>query len=25
SYLNGVMPPTQSFAPDPKYVSSKAL
>ncbi|KAL0978466.1 hypothetical protein UPYG_G00170820 [Umbra pygmaea] len=21
SYLNGVMPPTQSFAPDPKYVS----
>uniref|UniRef100_A0A8C6EG92 ERBB receptor feedback inhibitor 1 n=1 Tax=Microcebus murinus TaxID=30608 RepID=A0A8C6EG92_MICMU len=23
SYLNGVMPPTQSFAPDPKYVSSK--
>lgn len=22
SYLNGVMPPTQSFAPDPKYVSS---
>ncbi|XP_050787787.1 ERBB receptor feedback inhibitor 1 [Gopherus flavomarginatus] len=24
-YLNGVMPPTQSFAPDPKYVSSKAL
>ncbi|CAH2319897.1 ERBB receptor feedback inhibitor 1 [Pelobates cultripes] len=25
SYLNGVMPPTQSFAPDPKYVSSKAF
>uniref|UniRef100_A0A670J7H8 ERBB receptor feedback inhibitor 1 n=1 Tax=Podarcis muralis TaxID=64176 RepID=A0A670J7H8_PODMU len=25
SYLNGIMPPTQSFAPDPKYVSSKAL
>ncbi|XP_053307355.1 ERBB receptor feedback inhibitor 1 [Spea bombifrons] len=25
SYLYGVMPPTQSFAPDPKYVSSKAL
>ncbi|KAJ7306501.1 hypothetical protein JRQ81_009856 [Phrynocephalus forsythii] len=25
SYFNGVMPPTQSFAPDPKYVSSKAL
>ncbi|XP_075406746.1 ERBB receptor feedback inhibitor 1 [Tenrec ecaudatus] len=25
SYLNGVMPPTQSFAPDPKYVSYKAL
>ncbi|XP_004455796.1 ERBB receptor feedback inhibitor 1 [Dasypus novemcinctus] len=25
SYLNGVMPPTQSFAPDPKYVSNKAL
>lgn len=25
SYLNGVMPPTQSFAPDPKYVSSNAL
>nr|XP_056721044.1 ERBB receptor feedback inhibitor 1 [Euleptes europaea] len=24
-YINGVMPPTQSFAPDPKYVSSKAL
>ncbi|KAG7472851.1 hypothetical protein MATL_G00113400 [Megalops atlanticus] len=24
SYLNGVMPPTQSFAPNPKYVS-KAL
>lgn len=23
SYLNGVMPPTQSFAPDPKYVSSE--
>ncbi|MBN3323281.1 ERRFI inhibitor, partial [Atractosteus spatula] len=21
TYLNGVMPPTQSFAPDPKYVS----
>ncbi|KAH0619388.1 hypothetical protein JD844_019439, partial [Phrynosoma platyrhinos] len=25
SYLHGVMPPTQSFAPDPKYVSVKAL
>ncbi|XP_063001535.1 ERBB receptor feedback inhibitor 1 [Elgaria multicarinata webbii] len=25
SYLHGVMPATQSFAPDPKYVSSKAL
>ncbi|XP_069774762.1 ERBB receptor feedback inhibitor 1a [Narcine bancroftii] len=25
AYLNGVMPPTRSFAPDPKYVSSKAL
>ncbi|KAM6435582.1 ERBB receptor feedback inhibitor 1 isoform 1-T2 [Liasis olivaceus] len=25
AYLHGVMPPTQSFAPDPKYVSSKAL
>lgn len=25
SYLNGVMPPTQSFAPDPKYVSNKGL
>lgn len=25
SYLNGIMPPTQSFAPDPKYVSVKAL
>ncbi|XP_028663235.1 ERBB receptor feedback inhibitor 1a [Erpetoichthys calabaricus] len=25
SYLNGVMPPTQSFAPDPKYMSAKAL
>ncbi|XP_069467023.1 ERBB receptor feedback inhibitor 1 [Ambystoma mexicanum] len=24
-YLNGVMPPTQSFAPDPKYVSVKGL
>ncbi|XP_053137395.1 ERBB receptor feedback inhibitor 1 [Hemicordylus capensis] len=24
-YLNGIMPPTQSFAPDPNYVSSKAL
>uniref|UniRef100_A0A8D0DW35 ERBB receptor feedback inhibitor 1 n=1 Tax=Salvator merianae TaxID=96440 RepID=A0A8D0DW35_SALMN len=24
-YLNGIMPPTQSFAPDPKYVSSKSL
>ncbi|KAE8593161.1 hypothetical protein XENTR_v10019008 [Xenopus tropicalis] len=23
SYLHGIMPPTQSFAPDPKYVSSK--
>lgn len=25
SYLNGVMPPTQSFAPDPKYVSCRGL
>ncbi|KAM9299627.1 ERBB receptor feedback inhibitor 1 [Gastrophryne carolinensis] len=25
SYLNGVMPPTQSFAPDPKYVSTKVF
>lgn len=25
SYLNGVMPPTQSFAPDPAYVSTKAF
>uniref|UniRef100_A0A6J0U918 ERBB receptor feedback inhibitor 1 isoform X1 n=2 Tax=Pogona vitticeps TaxID=103695 RepID=A0A6J0U918_9SAUR len=25
SYLKGIMPPTQSFAPDPKYVSNKAL
>ncbi|XP_063173522.1 ERBB receptor feedback inhibitor 1 [Candoia aspera] len=25
AYLHGVMPPTQSFAPDPKYVSSKSL
>ncbi|NWJ03521.1 ERRFI inhibitor, partial [Crypturellus undulatus] len=25
SYLNGIMPATQSFAPDPKYVSNKAL
>nr|XP_033777738.1 ERBB receptor feedback inhibitor 1 [Geotrypetes seraphini]XP_033777739.1 ERBB receptor feedback inhibitor 1 [Geotrypetes seraphini] len=25
SYLNGIMPPTQSFAPDPKYVSNKGL
>lgn len=25
SYLNGVMPPTQSFAPDPKYTSPKVL
>ncbi|XP_043531863.1 ERBB receptor feedback inhibitor 1-like isoform X2 [Chiloscyllium plagiosum] len=25
SYLNGVMPPTRSFAPDPKYVSNKIL
>ncbi|XP_037534680.1 ERBB receptor feedback inhibitor 1a [Nematolebias whitei] len=23
SYINGVMPPTQSFAPDPKYVSGR--
>ncbi|KAG9352931.1 hypothetical protein JZ751_017507 [Albula glossodonta] len=23
TYLNGIMPPTQSFAPDPKYVSRK--
>lgn len=23
SYVNGVMPPTQSFAPDPKYVSCR--
>eukprot|EP00062_Callorhinchus_milii_P012805 gi/632960195/ref/XP_007896057.1/ PREDICTED: ERBB receptor feedback inhibitor 1-like [Callorhinchus milii] len=25
AYLNGVMPPTRSFAPDPKYVSRKVL
>lgn len=25
TYINGVMPPTQSFAPDPKYVSIKTL
>lgn len=25
TYLNGVMPPTQSFAPDPKYVSCRGL
>lgn len=25
SYLNGVMPPTQSFAPDPAYVSTKTF
>ncbi|XP_062889141.1 ERBB receptor feedback inhibitor 1-like [Mobula hypostoma] len=25
AYLNGVMPPTRSFAPDPKYVSNKVL
>uniref|UniRef100_A0A3P8S087 ERBB receptor feedback inhibitor 1a n=1 Tax=Amphiprion percula TaxID=161767 RepID=A0A3P8S087_AMPPE len=25
SYINGVMPPTQSFAPDPKYVSGRGL
>ncbi|CAI9572135.1 unnamed protein product [Staurois parvus] len=25
SYLNGVMPPTQSFAPDPAYVSTKVF
>lgn len=25
TYINGVMPPTQSFAPDPKYVSCRAL
>ncbi|XP_067873334.1 ERBB receptor feedback inhibitor 1a [Heterodontus francisci] len=25
AYLNGVMPPTRSFAPDPKYVSNKIL
>ncbi|XP_041639061.1 ERBB receptor feedback inhibitor 1a [Cheilinus undulatus] len=24
-YVNGVMPPTQSFAPDPKYVSFRGL
>lgn len=24
-YINGVMPPTQSFAPDPKYVSCRGL
>ena len=25
TYINGVMPPTQSFAPDPKYVSCRGL
>lgn len=25
TYVNGVMPPTQSFAPDPKYVSCRGL
>lgn len=25
TYTNGVMPPTQSFAPDPKYVSGRSL
>lgn len=25
TYINGVMPPTQSFAPDPKYVSFRGL
>ncbi|CAB1459562.1 unnamed protein product [Pleuronectes platessa] len=25
TYTNGVMPPTQSFAPDPKYVSFRGL
>ncbi|CAN9512084.1 unnamed protein product [Ophioblennius macclurei] len=25
TYINGVMPPTQSFAPDPKYVSGRSL
>ncbi|XP_068171470.1 ERBB receptor feedback inhibitor 1a isoform X2 [Antennarius striatus] len=25
TYVNGVMPPTQSFAPDPKYVSYRGL
>lgn len=25
TYQNGVMPPTQSFAPDPKYVSGRGL
>lgn len=25
AYFNGVMPPTRSFAPDPKYVSNKVL
>lgn len=25
TYQNGVMPPTQSFAPDPKYVSCRGL
>ncbi|XP_018556170.1 ERBB receptor feedback inhibitor 1a isoform X1 [Lates calcarifer] len=25
TYINGVMPPTQSFAPDPKYVSGPRL
>ncbi|KAM7422840.1 hypothetical protein PAMA_010735 [Pampus argenteus] len=25
TYINGVMPPTQSFAPDPKYVSCRGF
>uniref|UniRef100_A0A3P9JGG6 ERBB receptor feedback inhibitor 1a n=1 Tax=Oryzias latipes TaxID=8090 RepID=A0A3P9JGG6_ORYLA len=25
TYVNGVMPPTQSFAPDPKYVSCRSF
>ncbi|XP_072238024.1 ERBB receptor feedback inhibitor 1a isoform X2 [Leuresthes tenuis] len=25
AYINGVMPPTQSFAPDPKYVSGRSF
>ncbi|KAM6927667.1 ERBB receptor feedback inhibitor 1a [Xenentodon cancila] len=25
TYINGVMPPTQSFAPDPKYVSGRGF